>query len=168
MIECKILGKTDKLENIHKFILKNKNGMRVTVSDFGALVLSIALNDREGITRDVALGFEHIEDYYDTETGMGAYVGRNANRIKNANVNIEGINYTLEANEGKNNIHSGFNRSHCQVYSFKEGVDSDSEYIELYRVSPHLEQGFPGNLEQTIRYIVTDNNEFIIEYEMPI
>lgn len=166
MIECKILGKTDKLENIHKFILKNKNGMRVTVSDFGALVLSIALNDREGITRDVALGFEHIEDYYDTETGMGAYVGRNANRIKNANVNIEGINYTLEANEGKNNIHSGFNRSHCQVYSFKEGVDSDSEYIELYRVSPHLEQGFPGNLEQTIRYIVTDNNEFIIEYEM--
>lgn len=148
------------------FGLENKTGMQIELSDFGALVLSISLDDREGVRRDVALGFERIEDYLNTETGMGAYVGRNANRIKGACVNIEGKNYILDVNDGKNNLHSGYNRSHCHMYSSKIGATRSGEYVEFYRVSPHLEQGFPGALEQVIRYTLTDENEFIIDYEM--
>lgn len=166
MIEQRYFGKTDKGVIASRFILQNENGLRIEVSDFGALVLAISIKDREGITRDVALGFDHMEDYLNTETGMGAYVGRNANRIKGACVNIEGIKYTLEANDGKNNLHSGYNRSHCEIYYSKKGVNHKSNYVEFYRVSPHLEQGFPGNLEQNIRYTLTDENEFIIDYEM--
>lgn len=166
MIERKFFGETKDGEVASKFVLQNKNGMQIEVSDFGALVISISIKDKQGIVRDVALGFEHLEDYYDTETGMGAYVGRNANRIKGACVSIEGVDYKLDANNGNNNLHSGYNRSHCQIYYSEKGVDQRGEYIEFYRVSPHLEQGFPGDLEQSIRYTLTEDNEVVIDYVM--
>lgn len=161
-----IFGTLSTGETVNRFMLENRNGMQVAVSDFGALVLSIKVKDKEGVLRDVALGFEKLADYFVTDTGMGAYVGRNANRIQGARVSIEGITYTLDANDGKNNLHSGFNRSHCKRYEAKTGEDSTGQYVEFYRMSPHLEQGFPGNLEQKIRYTLTDNNEFMIDYEM--
>ena len=128
MIERKYFGETQNGDIVSKFLLENKSGMQVEVSDLGALILAISIIDKEGIKRDVALGFEKVEDYFDTETGMGAYVGRNANRIK--------------------------------------GADDSGEYVEFHRVSPHLEQGFPGDLEQTIRYTLTKNNELMIDYVM--
>ena len=166
MKERIFFGKTQEGETASRFVLKNSKGMCVETSDFGALVLGISFNDREGTMRDVALGFEQMEHYYQTDTGMGAYVGRNANRIKGASVNIEGVEYALDTNDGENNLHSGFNRSHCKLYASKEGVDENGQYVEFSRTSPHLEQGFPGNLEQKIRYTLTENNEFIIDYEM--
>ena len=88
MIERKYFGETQNGDIVSKFLLENKSGMQVEVSDLGALILAISIIDKEGIKRDVALGFEKVEDYFDTETGMGAYVGRNANRNKGACVNI--------------------------------------------------------------------------------
>lgn len=134
-------------ENANRFMLESHSVMQITVTDFGALVLSIMVKDKEGESRDVVLGFEKLEDYFQTDTGMGAYVGRNANRIQGARVTIDGTVYTLNANDGRNNLHSGFDRSHCKMYQAKTGEDSTSQYVEFYRVSPHLEQGFPGNLE---------------------
>jgi len=161
-----IFGKLSTGEIANKYILENSNGMQITVSNFGALVLSIMVKDKAGVARDVVQGFEKLEDYFQTDTGMGAYVGRNANRIQGASVSIDGITYTLDANNGRNNLHSGFDRSHCKIYEAKWGEDSNGAYVEFYRISPHLEQGFPGNLEQKIRYTLTDDNEFVIDYEM--
>lgn len=166
MKEPIIFGRLDNGDIASRFVLENRNGMHVEVSDFGALVLSIVLKDKNGVLKDVVLGFENLEDYFQTDTGMGAYVGRNANRIKNASLYIKGVKYTLESNDGKNNLHSGFNRSHCHLYYSGRGEDATSQYVEFYRISPHLEQGFPGNLEQRIKYTLTDNNEFIIDYNM--
>ena len=67
--------------------------MQVEVSNFGALVLGIRLYDEENIQRDIVLGFLALKDYYNTDTGFGAYVGRKANRIKDASVTIEGVCY---------------------------------------------------------------------------
>lgn len=161
-----IYGKLRTDETANLFMLENHNGMQITVTNFGALVLSIVIKDKNGASRDVVLGFEKLEDYFQTDTGMGAYVGRNANRIQGASVTIEGITYTLDANDGRNNLHSGFNRSHCKMYEAKTGEVSLGQYVEFYRISPHLEQGFPGNLEQKIRYTLTEDNEFVIDYEM--
>lgn len=146
----------------HRFLLTNRHGMRVEVSDFGALVLSVFVPDRYGTLRDVVLGYKNLADYYSQDTGFGAYIGRNANRIAGAAVVIEGIRYPLDKNDGENNIHSGFNRSHDKLYAAEVG----RSFVEFRRISPHLEQGFPGDLEQTIRYTLTDNNEFIIDYRM--
>ncbi len=166
MREEAFFGKLDTGEIAYRYVLENTKNTRIEVTDFGALVLSITVKDRNGVFTDVALGFDKLEDYINTDTGMGAYVGRNANRIKGAAVCIEGVKYTLDKNDGENNLHSGYESSFCKLYDTKRGESAEGEYVEFYRISPHLEQGFPGNLEQKIRYTLTDSNAFIIDYEM--
>lgn len=159
-------GTTKDGEKVHRFLLINNRGMCVEVSDFGALVLSVYVLDRHGRNRDVVLGYDNLMDYYEQETGFGAYIGRNANRIAGAEVTIEGTKYLLDKNNNGNNLHSGFNRSHDKRYITETGKNGEGSYVEMKRHSPHLEQGFPGNLKQVIRYTLTDKNEFIIDYEM--
>ena len=118
-------GTTKEGEEASIYILENSNGMHVQLSDFGALVLAIMLPDKNGNIKDITLGFDELEDYYNTDTGFGAYVGRNANRIKNAKVTIEGVEYCLDKNDGNNNLHSGFNRSHCKMYDASYGKSKD-------------------------------------------
>lgn len=159
-------GMTKAGETASRYVLENKKGMSVEISDFGALILAIHVPDKNGVTRDVALGFETLEEYYNTDTGFGAYVGRNANRIAKAEVKIERIIYTLDRNSGTNNLHSGYNRSHCQFYQAKTGETEEGSFVELTRKSPDMEQGFPGNLEQKITYTLTEAGELLIDYEM--
>ena len=134
-----------------KYVLENANGMRMEFTDFGAIVLSLMIKDKDGIVRDVVLGFQQMKDYLRNDMGMGAYIGRNANRIKDAKVTIEGVEYTLTKILGNHNIHSGPKRSHYEFYDAKTGQDESGQYVEFSRRSPHLEQGLPGNLEQKIR-----------------
>ena len=111
--------------------------------------------------------YDTLEEYYDNSCGFGAYVGRNANRIGGAKVVIDNVTYALEANSKDiNNLHSGNNRSHYQFYETETGKCADGEYVEFCRISPHLEQGFPGNLQQKIRYILTEENTLQIQYYM--
>ncbi|MBQ8813067.1 MAG: galactose mutarotase [Lachnospiraceae bacterium] len=159
-------GITKNGELAGRYRLENKAGLVVEVSDFGALVLAIRVPDRFGEIRDVVLGFDSLEEYYDTRTGFGAYVGRNCNRIADARVVIEGVEYWLDANNGVHNIHSGNDRSHTKSYEAAVGEREEARFVEFTRTSPHMEQGFPGNLEQKIRYTLTENNEFIIDYVM--
>lgn len=159
-------GVTRNNEKASKYILKNKHGMEVALSDFGATILSICLEDKNGAYRDVLLGYDTLEEYYDNSCGFGAYIGRNSNRIGDAKVIIGGVEYSLEANNHNNNLHSGNNRSHYQFYQTVTGMENGLEYVEFQRVSPHLEQGFPGNLDQKIRYTLTEENELSIRYEM--
>lgn len=166
MIECIKFGTTKEGAEASIYILENSNGMHVQLSDFGALILTIMLPDKNGCIKDITLGFDELENYYNTDTGFGAYIGRNANRIKNASVVIDGKEYRLDKNDGENNLHSGFHRSHCQMYAADYGKSKEGSYVEFSRISPHLEQGFPGDLEQKIRYTLTENNELVIDYKM--
>lgn len=161
-----VFGVTKEGKKAHRYILVNNKGMSVELSDFGALVLSIYVLDKYGRKRDVVLGYDNLMDYYEQNTGFGAYIGRNANRIAGAEVTIEDIKYLLDKNDNQNNLHSGFNRSHHKLYSVRNGKTDACEFVEMERYSPNMEQGFPGNLEQKIRYTLTDKNEFIIDYEM--
>lgn len=159
-------GITKDGEKATKYILKNAAGMEVEVSDFGALILAIRVPDKAAEKRDVALGFDTLEEYYDISTGFGAYVGRNGNRIEGARVTIDGVEYQLDMNDNSNNLHSGNDRSHCKFYQAVTGESEEGSFVELLRTSPHLEQGFPGNLKQKIRYTLTGKNELVIDYEM--
>ncbi len=148
-----------------RYILRNDKGMEVELSDFGALILAIRLPAQGGV-RDVALGFDTLEEYYDNGAGFGAYIGRNANRIADALVTLEGVRYELEPNDNGNNLHSGSNRSCCVMYAADCGEDADCAWVEFSRLSPHMEQGFPGDLTQKIRYTLTNANELMIGYSM--
>lgn len=128
MIERLKFGLTKEGKEASIYILENNNGMHVQVSDFGALILTIMFPDKNGQIKDITLGFDELEDYYNTDTC--------------------------------------FVRSHCKMYDAKCGKSREGKYVELRRLSPKYEQGFPGDLEQRIRYTLTDNNELIIDYKM--
>ena len=165
-IEKQFWGNTRDNHEASRYVMKNGNGMVVELSDFGASILAIRIPDGKEGSTDVLLGYDTLEEYYDNSCGFGAYVGRNANRIGNAEVTLEGVTWKLEANSHGNNLHSGSNRSHYQFYDTVFGTDEEGSYVEFSRVSPHLEQGFPGNLNQKIRYTLTEGNELKIHYDM--
>ena len=167
MVKETFWGHTREGQAAKKYVLTNANGMEVVLSDFGASILIVKVPDQKGDMVDVMLGYDTLEEYYDNSCGFGAYVGRNANRIAEAKVTLDGVTYELEANsKGINNLHSGSNRSHYQFYDAEIGCCAEGEYVEFSRVSPHMEQGFPGNLQQKIRYILTNDNELQIKYNM--
>lgn len=149
-----------------KYVLTNKQGMEVEVSDFGALLTAIKTPDCNGNLIDVQLGYDTLEEYYDNDCGFGAFIGRNGNRIQGAEVTLDGVSYALDQNDNGNNLHSGFDRSHTKFYAAQTGTSEEGSFVELKRVSPHMEQKFPGNLDQTIRYTLTDDNELVIDYRM--
>lgn len=160
-------GTTRNGEQASKYIFTNAAGVEVELSDFGAHILAIRVPDRNGKKRDVTLGYDTMDEYYDNGRAFGAYVGRNANRIQGASVTLDGVEYKLEVNDnGSNNLHSGSNRSHYHFYQSAAGQNEEGCFVEFSRVSPHMEQGFPGNLQQKIRYTLTEQSELIIDYEM--
>ena len=162
-----IFGYTKEGKAAKRFTMSNSNGMEVEISDFGACILAIRVPDQDGVIRDVLLGYDDVAGYEDNSCGFGAYIGRSANRIGEAKVTLDGVTYELEANQkGINNLHSGSNRSHYKLYSAKCGQEENSAYVELQRVSPHMEQGFPGNLTQSIRYTLNEENDLTISYRM--
>lgn len=153
-------------EKASRYLLENSNGMEVDVSDFGAVLLAVRVPDKKGVSTDVLLTYPSLEYFYSNPCEFGAYVGRNGNRIGDAKVVLDGVEYQLEKNNNGNNLHSGENRSYHQFYQATTGESAEGKYVELHRVSPHLEQGFPGNLDQKIRYTLSEENEIIIDYEM--
>ncbi len=159
-------GETRDKKQGNQYLLKNDNGMEVVLSDFGALILAIRLPVK-GEMRDVVLGYDTLQEYYNNAAGYGAFVGRNANRIGGARVTIAGKEYALEKNDnGENNLHSGSARSYYKHYQTRYGEGDAYLWVEFSRLSPHMEQGFPGNLQQRIRYTLTNDNALQISYHM--
>ena len=80
------------------YVLKNKNGMEVCITNFGGRIVSVMVPDKDGTMRDVVLGFDSIQDYLTHETDFGATIGRYANRIKNGEIEVDGVKYQLPRN----------------------------------------------------------------------
>jgi len=160
----KPFGITKNGEQATLYTVANSNGMKASFTDFGANIVSIIVPDRNGNFADVALGFANLEGYEDNKPGFGSFIGRNANRIAGARFEINGKVYQLQKNEGENNLHSGTPGYNKVMYSTEIYEDDDAISIEFSRLSPDNEQGFPGNLDVTVTYSLTENNELIIEY----
>ena len=143
-------GRTQNGEEIYQYILENAAGMRVAVIEYGCVITNIWVKDNTGELRDVALGYSTLEDY---ELGgvFGAFIGRYANRIEKSRFTLDGKTYELEPNNGPNHLHGTFAK---KVY---KGSIVDGSLV-LRAVSPDGEDGFPGNLELTVRYTLTDEN----------
>lgn len=163
-ITQKSFGKTKNGKEATLYTLTNSNGMKVSFTDFGAHIVSILVPDARGNVADVGLGFEDLAGYEENQFGLGAFIGRHANRIGGAKFEINGKVYELEKNDGANNLHSaavGYNK---YMYDTEVYEDEDIASIEFSRLSPHMEQGFPGNLDVSVTYSLTEANELVIEY----
>jgi aldose 1-epimerase len=157
-------GKTADGREATLFTVTNDNGMSVSVTDFGATVVKICVPDKNGNVADVALGYDTVKGYENNDCYLGAFVGRYANRIGGAKFTLGGKTYELEKNDNGNCLHGGFDPYSTKMHEYEIIEDEDSIGIEFSRLSPDMEQGFPGNLDYTVTYTLTNDNEFIIEY----
>jgi aldose 1-epimerase len=154
-------GKATKL-----FVLKNKAGMEVCITNYGARVVSIAVPDKDGKPQDVVLGYDNIAQYADTlhsPSDYGSSVGRYANRIAKAQFTIAGKTYKLRANDGKNCLHGGGNTGWMnKVYDAKQLNDST---LQFAIVSPDGDNGFPGTVKATATYMLKSDNTLDINFD---
>ncbi len=144
------------------FTMKNENGMVVTLTNYGAKIVSVYVPDRLGNFADVMLGFNSIEKYREWGASHGAVVGPFANRIANAQFTIGEETYQLPVNNGEACLHSGQDSWYRKVWDFEQKGNSTVFMLE----SPDGEFGFPGNKKAKVTYTLTDENELRIDYEV--
>lgn len=143
------------------YTIRNSSGAYVSITDLGATIQSLAVPDRNGKLIDVVLGYDTPAEYLHNSDYFGAFVGRYANRISNASFILNGREYKLTANEGKNTLHGGNGLS-------KKRFDmlSAADNRLVFSISdPDGSDGFPGNLNISVTYEFNDNNELSIYYE---
>ncbi|WP_262147513.1 aldose epimerase family protein [Chryseobacterium foetidum] len=158
-------GKTANGEPINKYILRNENGMQVEIINFGAIITSLKVPDRDGKFDDVVLGFKNSEDYFNSnQYTYGAVVGRYANRIANARFSIKCKEYQVTKNEGNNHIHGGKQGFSNKIWNAEILENSESCSLALHYLSEDGEEGYPGNLSVKVLYTLTDENALEIEY----
>ncbi len=147
------------------FTISNANGMSLSVTNYGGIVTSLLVPDKNGKLDDLVQGFDKIEDYIEDGSYQGALIGRYANRIGEAKFAIDGNTYELEKNNGPNSLHGGINAFNKKLWTVEIIEDEETLGVELMGISPDGEEGFPGNLKIWVRYLLTEDNEFIIEYD---
>jgi aldose 1-epimerase len=145
------------------YLLTNPSGSEVAVTNYGAIIVSLLVPDREGKMVDVVLGHSSIDDYQlSPEPYFGAICGRVANRIAKGRFTLEGKEYRLAVNNGPNALHGGIKGFNAVVWDVKKVTENS---IELFYLSPDGEEGYPGNLSVTVTYTLTDDNALEINYE---
>ncbi len=145
------------------FTLENESGMRVDITNHGGRIVTILVPDRNGIFDDVVTGYPSIDEYLVTnEPYFGSLIGRYGNRIAKGRFAIEDTEYQLAINNDPNHLHGGPGGFHNVVWDAQMVADNT---LELSYLSADGEEGYPGNLEVTVIYSLTKNNELVIEYE---
>ena len=163
MIEISDFGKFENKE-VKLFTIINSNGLIAKLTNFGAVLVSLFVPDKNGKLDDVVLGFDTLEKYFTNDNCyFGSTIGRNSNRVKNASFSLNGITYNLDKNEReKNNLHSGFNCYNKRLWDYS--ICENNNSVSFNIISPDGDQGFPGDFNVTVTYTLTDNNELKIEY----
>ena len=149
---------------ISTFTLTNANGLRAGITNLGGRVVSLLVPDKNGVLRDVVLGFDKLEDYLPEKhrSDFGAVIGRYANRLKNGQITIDGHVYQLPQNDGKNCLHGGPDGWQYRMFNVESVSDSR---LVLSLVSEDGDSGFPGNVCARVTYMLTDDNALDIQYE---
>lgn len=159
-VEKIFFGKHEEKE-IYKYGLKNGNGFQVNILNLGGIITEIYVNDKNGESKNVVLGYDSLEKYIDNPAYPGAVIGRTAGRIKNGCFSVDGTVYNLYKNNGQNSLHGGSRGLNSKIFDVRELCDG----IELFYESPHLEEGYPGNVNFKICYTVSEDNCLTVTYE---
>ncbi len=149
---------------IDQYTITNRSGMRVSVLTYGATITGVMTPDRDGTLDNITLHFEDPTRYLKGHPLFGSIVGRYANRIAGARFTIDGIEYPLTANAGENHIHGGRQGFQNIVWSAAPIRKDDSAGVELTHSSPDGHEGYPGNLDVKLQYVLTADNRLILEY----
>src|SRR5437879_6532726 len=157
-------GATDRGEAVSLYTLKNAHGIEAKVLDYGGIIVSLRVPDRNGRLDDVVLGFDSLADYERGSPYFGAIVGRYGNRIARGRFTLDGRTYPLATNNGPNHLHGGVRGFDQVVRSVAPFQHADSVGLVLTYTSPDGEEGYPGTLQATATYTLTDSNQLIFDY----
>jgi aldose 1-epimerase len=150
-------------KEVNLFVLKNKNNAVVTLTNYGARLVSVMVPDKNGVMTDVILGYDSLSNYLRPgESYFGATIGRYANRVAKGAFKLDGKEYKLVVNDGPNSLHGGSHGFDKQVW---DAAQKDSQSIAFTYLSKDGEAGYPGNLTSKITYTLTDDNAIDIAYE---
>lgn len=154
---------TEEGQPTHLYTIKNANGMEVCVTNIGGRIVSIWVPDKAGSFRDVALGFDNIEQYIPVKTNFGAIIGRYGNRIAGGKMTLSNrATYRLKQNDGKNTLHGGLRGFHTRYFNIEQ---PDSTTLICKYLSKNNEEGFPGDMLVTVTYSLSNDNALNIDYE---
>ena len=164
-IRSKSWGKTDG-QDVRLYKLTNSNGMGVEITNYGGIVVSITTPDSNGKFENIVLGFDSLSLYVKQNSPyMGAIIGRYANRISKAGFMLDNIQYHLAPNDHPNHSHGGIKGFDKVVWDATEILTADSAGVELQYFSKDMEEGYPGNLNVKVTYVLNNDNELQINYE---
>ena len=157
-------GTTTDGQSVKVYTLTNASGMELRATNYGGVILSLRVPDRNHELGDVVLGFDSLPAYETVSPYFGALIGRYGNRIAKSRFTLDGHTYTLAKNNGPNSLHGGNIGFNKVVWAAEPFQKPDSVGIVLTRTSPDGEEGYPGNLKVTVTYTLTDSNEVIFDY----
>lgn len=163
-ISDKPFGKLPDGREAHIFTLSNKNGIQISITNFGGIIQSILLPDGKSRWVDIVAGYDTLEEYVADEAYFGATVGRFANRIANSSFELKGEQIALAKNAGKHHLHGGKEGFNKKLWSAKPIVTENDCRLELSYTSPDGEENYPGNLVILAIFSLNNLNEFSIQY----
>ena len=168
-VEKSLFGITAEGDSAHLYSLTNENDVTMTVTNYGGIITSFRVPDRDGQMEDIVLGFDSLagytsEAYAAANPYFGALIGRYGNRIADGEFSLDGEMYTLETNNGPNHLHGGtegFDRVLWEADPFEEEGEVG---LVLTHTSPDGHGGYPGRLDVEVTYTLTDDNELAVDY----
>jgi aldose 1-epimerase len=150
---------------IFLYTITNKNGTTIKITNYGGIITSIMVPDKNGRFGDIVLGYDSLSGYLAATPYFGAMVGRYANRIAKGKFSLDGKRYVLAVNNGSNTLHGGIKGFDKVVWESAAYSDTAESGIVLTYLSKDGEEGYPGNLRAKVTYALNNQDELIIRIE---
>jgi len=147
---------------VNLYTLTNRNNVEVKIINYGGIIISLKIPDKDGNVENIVLGFDNLDSYLGDHPYFGALIGRYGNRIANGEFTLDGIEYQVSVNDGNHHLHGGLNGFDKVLW---DAQITDYGDLKLHYKSEDGEEGFPGQLDVTASYLLTDDNELRLEFE---
>ncbi|MEZ4685937.1 MAG: aldose epimerase family protein [Bacteroidia bacterium] len=164
-IEQSFFGLTPEGDSVDIYTMKTENGMEMDVITYGGIITRWTAPDRSGNSQDITLGYDNLEQYVESNPYFGALIGRYGNRIANGRFSIDGKEYKLAQNDGKNHLHGGVKGFDKVVWDAEPMRSEGMASLTLTYTSPDGEEGYPGELKVKVVYTLFTDNSLLVEYE---
>jgi aldose 1-epimerase len=151
-------------QSVDLYTLRNVHGLEAKITNYGGILVSLKVPDRNGKFDDVVLGFNDLDTYLKGDPYFGALIGRYGNRIAKGRFTLNGVEYKLAVNNGDNTLHGGLKGFDKVVWTGKEMKTKAGPAVALTYLSKDGEEGYPGNLNVRVVYTLTNNDEIKIDY----
>jgi aldose 1-epimerase len=163
-IKSEPFGKAPDGTPVELFTLKNLNGLSVQITNYGGIITTLNVPDKDGNFEDVVLGYYTLEEYIKKSPHFGCLVGRFGNRIANGKFMLDGVEYQMAINNGPNHLHGGLEGFDKKVWAPEMITEENGSALKLTYLSPDGEENYPGNLNVEAVYRLNDDNELILTF----